>query len=85
MKRIRAGLDGHRSAPSDDTGQPAPHRHQVLDFIGSVQSGSEVDLFHSVIPFTAGDEQSSTGVMQMEKMDEIFEGGNFQCDRLTSG
>ena len=74
FKRVRAGLDGHRSAPADDTGQPPPHRHQVLDFIGSIQSGSEVDLFHLVIPFTAGDEQSSTGVMQMEKMDEIFEG-----------
>ena len=58
----------------DDTGQPPPHRHQVLDFIGSIQSSSEVDLFHLVIPFTAGDEQSSAGVMQMEKMDEIFEG-----------
>ena len=58
----------------DDTGQPPPHRHQVLDFIGSIQSGFEVDFFHLVIPFTAGDEQSSTGVMQMEKMDEIFEG-----------
>ena len=45
-----------------------------MDFIGSIQSGSEVDFFHLVIPFTAGDEQS-TGVMQMEKMDEIFEGG----------
>ena len=41
--------------------------------MGSIQSGSEVDFFHLVIPFTAGDEQSSTGVMQMEKMDEIFE------------
>ena len=45
-----------------------------MDFIGSIQSGSEVDFFHLVIPFTAGDKQSSTGVMQMEKMAEIFEG-----------
>ena len=74
FKRIRAGLDGHRSAPSDNTGQPPPHRYQVWDFIGSILSGSKVDFFHLVIPFTAGDEQSSTGVMQMEKMDEIFEG-----------
>ena len=33
-----------------------------------------MDVFHLVIPFTAGDEQSSTAVMQMEKIDEIFEG-----------
>ena len=69
FKRIRAGLDGHRSAPSDNTGQPPPHT-KVLD----VPSSSKVDVFHVVITVTAGDEQSSTGVMQMEKMDELFEG-----------
>ena len=45
-----------------------------MDFIGSIQSGSEVGFFHLVIPFTTGEEQSSTGVMQMEKMDEISKG-----------
>ena len=45
-----------------------------MDFTGSIQSGSEVDFIPLVIPFTAGDEQSSTDVMQMEKMDELFEG-----------
>ena len=74
FKRIRAGLDGHRSAPSDDTGQPPPHTYQVLDFTGSIQSDSEVDFFCLVMPFTVGDEQSSTGVMQMEKLDKLFEG-----------
>ena len=33
-----------------------------------------MDVFHLVIPVNAGDEQSSTGVMQMEKMDELFKG-----------
>ena len=45
-----------------------------MGFTGSIQSSSEVDFFHLVIPFTTGDEQSATGLMQMEKMDEIFEG-----------
>ena len=45
-----------------------------MDFTGSIQSGSEVDFIPLVIPFTAGDEQSSTDVRQMEKMDEVFEG-----------
>ena len=44
-----------------------------MDVTRDVQS-SDIDICHLVIPFTAGDEQSSTGVMQMEKMDEIFEG-----------
>ena len=74
FKRIRAGLDGHRSAPSDDTGQPPPHTYQVLDVTGDLQSGSDMDVCHLVIPFTVGDEQSSMCVVQMEKLDEIFEG-----------
>ena len=74
FKRIRAGLDGHRSAPSDDTGQPPPHTYQVLDVIGDVQSGSDMDVYHLVMPFTVGDEKSSMCVVQTEKLDEIFEG-----------
>ena len=74
FKRIRAGLDGHRSAPSDDTGQPPPHTYQVLDVTGDVQSSSDMDVYHLVMPFTVGDEQSSMCVVQMEKLDEIFEG-----------
>ena len=62
FKRIRAGLDGHRSAPADDTGQPPPHTCQVLD------------VCHLVMSFAVGDEQSSMCVVQMEKLDEIFEG-----------
>ena len=73
FKRIRAGLDGHRSAPSDHTGQPPPHT-QLLDVTGDVQSGSDMDVCHLVMPFTVGDEQSSMCVVQMEKLDEIFEG-----------
>ena len=45
-----------------------------MDVTGYAPSSSKVDVFHLVIPVTAVDEQSSTGVMQMEKMDEIFEG-----------
>ena len=74
FKRIRAGLDGHRSAPSDDTGQPPPHICQVVDVTGDVQSGSDMDVYHLVMPCTVGDEQSSMCVVQMEKLDEIFEG-----------
>ena len=74
FKRIRAGLDGHRSAPSDDTGQPPPHTYQVLDVTEDVQSGSDMDIYHLVIPVTVGDEQSSTCIIQMEKLDELFEG-----------
>ena len=70
FKRIRAGLDGHRSAPSDNTGQPPPHT-QVLNVTGDAPSGSKVEVFHLVIPFTVGDEQSSTCVIQMEKLDDI--------------
>ena len=73
FKRIRAGLDGHRSAPSDDTGQPPPHT-QVLYVTGDIQSGSDMDVYHLVMPFTVGDEQFSMCVVQMEKLDEIFEG-----------
>ena len=73
FKRIRAGLDGHRSAPSDHTGQPPPHT-QVLDVTGDAPSGSKMDVCHLVMPFAVGDEQSSTCVVQLEKMDEMFEG-----------
>ena len=45
-----------------------------MNVTGDAPSGLKVDVFHLVMPFTVGDEQSSTGVMQMEKMDEIFEG-----------
>ena len=74
FKRIRAGLDGHRSAPADDTGQPPPHTYQVLDVTGDDQSGSDMDIYHLVVPVTVGDEQSSTCIIQMEKLDELFEG-----------
>ena len=74
FKRIRAGLDGHRSAPSDNTGQPPPHT-QVLNVTGDAPSGLKVDVLHLVIPFTVGDEQSSTCVIQMEKLDDILDGG----------
>ena len=73
FKSIRAGLDGHRSAPSDNTGQPPPHT-QVLNVTGDAPSGSKVDVFHLVMSFTVGDEQSSTCVIQMEKLDDILEG-----------
>ena len=74
FKRIRAGLDGHRSAPSDNTGQPPPHT-QVLNVTGDAPSSLKVDILHLVIPFTVGDEQSSTCVIQMEKLDDILDGG----------
>ena len=74
FKRIRAGLDGRRSAPSDNTGQPPPHT-QVLNVTGDAPSGLKVDVLHLVIPFTVGDEQSSTCVIQMEKLDDILDGG----------
>ena len=45
FKRIRAGVDGHRSAPSDDTGQPPPHWNQSLKFTTDVQFGCELDIF----------------------------------------
>ena len=45
-----------------------------MDFTGGIQSGSEVDFFYLVMSFTVGDEQSSTVVIQMEKIDEIFWG-----------
>ena len=45
-----------------------------MDVTGYAPSSSKVDVFHLVIPVNAGDEQSSTGVMQMEKMDELFKG-----------
>ena len=77
FKRIRAGLDGHRSAPSDHTGQPPPHT-QVLDVTGDAPSGSKMDVCHLVMPFTVGDEQSFTCVVQLEKMDEMFEGETFK-------
>ena len=73
FKRIRAGLDGHRSAPSDNTGQPPPHT-QLLNVTGDAPSGLKVDVFHLVMPFTVGDEQSSTCVIQIEKLDDILEG-----------
>ena len=73
FKRIRAGLDGHRSAPSNDTGQPPQHTYKVLD-VTDVQSGSDMDIYHLVMPVTVGDEQSSTCIIQMEKLDELFEG-----------
>ena len=73
FKRIRAGLDGHRSAPSDNTGQPPPHT-QVLNVTADAPFGSKVDVFHLVMPFTVGDEQSSSCVIQMEKLDDILEG-----------
>ena len=74
FKRIRAGLDGHRPAPSDDTGQPPPHTYQVFDVTGDVQSGSDMDVCHLVMSFTVEDKQSSICVVQMKKLDEIFEG-----------
>ena len=37
-----------------------------------------MDVCHLVMPFTVGDEQSSTCVVQLEKMDEIFEGETFK-------
>ena len=77
FKRIRAGLDGHKSAPSDHTGQPPPHT-QVLDVTRDAPSGSKMDVCHLVMPFTVGDEQSSTCVVQLEKMDEMFEGETFK-------
>ena len=45
-----------------------------MDFIRDIQSGSKVDFFHLVMPFTVGDEQSSTCIIQMEKLGELFEG-----------
>ena len=64
FKRIRAGLD--------DTGQPPPYTHQVLDITGEVQSSSDMDIL--LMPVTVGDEQSSTCIIQMEKLDKLFEG-----------
>ena len=37
-----------------------------------------MDVCHLVMPFTVGDEQSSTCVVQLEKMDEMFEGETFK-------
>ena len=45
-----------------------------MDVTGDVQSGSDMDVCHLVMPFTVEDEQSSMCVVQMEKLDEIFEG-----------
>ena len=67
FKRIRAGLDGHRSAPSDDTGQPPPHWNQGLESTTDVQSGCELDIFHSVTEFTVGDEESPACLIQMKE------------------
>ena len=77
FKRIRAGLGGHRSAPSDHTGHPPPHT-QVLDVTADALSGSKMDVCHLVMPFTVRDELSSTCVVQLEKMDEMFEGETFK-------
>ena len=67
FKRIRAGLDGHRSAPSDDTGQPPPHWYQNLRSTADVQSSCELDIFHLVTEFTVGDEESPGCLIQMEE------------------
>ena len=48
--------------------------HQVLDVTGEVQSGSDMDIYHLVMPVTVEDEQSSMYIIQMEKLDELFEG-----------
>ena len=45
-----------------------------MDVTEDVQSGSDMDVCHLVLPLTVGDEQSSICVVQMEKLDGIFEG-----------
>ena len=72
FKRIRAGLDGHRSAPSDDTGQPPPHWNQSLKFTTVVQSGCELDIFQLVADFTGGDEESPACLKQMEEGEKCY-------------
>ena len=67
FKRIRAGLDGHRSAPSDDTGQPPPHWNQGLESTTDAQSDCELNIFHLVTGFTVGDEESPAYLKQMEE------------------
>ena len=67
FKRIRAGLDGHKSAPSDDTGQPPPHGNQGLESTTDAQSDCELDIFHLVTGLTVGDEESPACLKQMEE------------------
>ena len=45
-----------------------------MDITGDVQSGSDMDIYHLVMPVIVGDGQSSTCIIQMEKLDELFEG-----------
>ena len=45
-----------------------------MDITGDAPSDSKVDIFHLAMPFTVGDEQSSTCIRQMEKMNVTFEG-----------
>ena len=44
-----------------------------MDVTGDVQS-FDIDIYHLVMPVTVGDEQSSTCIIQIEKLDELFEG-----------
>ena len=67
FKRITADLDGHRSAPLDDTGQPPPHWNQSLKFTTDVQSGCELEIFRLVAGFTVGDEESPACLKQMKE------------------
>ena len=67
FKRIRASLDGHRSAPSDDTSQPPPHWNQGLESTTDAQSDCELDIFHLVTGFTVGNEESPACLKQMEE------------------
>ena len=46
-----------------------------MDVTGDVQSGSDMDIYHLVMPVIVGHEQSSTCVIQMEKLDDILDGG----------
>ena len=34
----------------------------------------DISIYHLVMPVTVGDEQSSTCIIQMEKLDKLFEG-----------